>query len=306
MKRSVYLLSSDGKTNLHVNIWTPKTAPRAVLQIVHGMEEHMGRYDEFARFLNDHGIAVIGNDMIGHGKSVNSPEDYGFFAETNGKTYLLNDIRKVNAYAKKQFPGLPVFLMGNSMGSFLVRRYITKWGKDINGALILATGYFSGDAARFGKFLAYTRILFFGARSKGWLLNMITTGLNTWKFKLQGKGSWLSKNQENIDAYKNDPACGFSFTASAIHTLFTVIEELGDKKDFGNIPKDLPILMASGLEDPLGGNGRDVLKVYNQFVKLGIRDLNIQLYPNDRHEILNETDRDVVMNDILYWMEERI
>ena len=109
MKRSVYLLSSDGKTKLHVNIWAPEEAPRAVLQIVHGMEEHIGRYDEFARFLCGNGIAVVGADLLGHGKSVNSDEDLGFIAETNGKTYLLNDIRKVGAYAKKKFPGLPAF-----------------------------------------------------------------------------------------------------------------------------------------------------------------------------------------------------
>ena len=306
MKRSVYLLSSDGKTNLHVNIWSPETAPRAVLQIVHGMEEHIERYDEFARFLNENGVAVVGNDMIGHGKSVNSPEDYGFFAETNGKTYLLNDIRKVGAYAKKQFPGVPLFLLGFSMGSFLVRRYITKWGDSIDGVIIAATGYFPEKAANFGKFLAWTNIVTRGARSHSYLLDFLSTGMNAVKFKLKGNGSWQSKNTDSVKAYKEDPKCGFHFTTSAIHTLYSVIEDLGAKKDFGNIPKDLPILLASGLEDPLGNGGKGVLTVYNQFVRLGIRDLNIQLYPNDRHEILNETDRDVVYNDILYWMEQRI
>lgn len=306
MKRSVYLLSSDGKTNLHINVWAPEGEPRAVLQIAHGMEEHIERYGEFARFLNENGIAVVGNDMIGHGRSVNSPEDYGFFAETNGKTYLLNDIRKVGAYARKLFPGRPLFLMGFSMGSFLVRRYITKWGDSVDGAIIAGTGYFPENTANFGKFLAWAKVVTCGARSHSHLLDFLSIGMNAVRFKLKGGGSWLSKNTDSVKAYKEDPKCGFSFTSSAMHTLYSVIEDLGAKKDFGNIPKRLPILLASGLDDPLGGGGKGVLAVYNQFVRLGMRDLNVQLYPNDRHEILNETDRDVVFNDILYWMNERI
>lgn len=306
MKRSLYLLSSNGKTNLHVNVWTPEAQPRAVLQIVHGMEEHIERYDEFARFLNDNGIAVVGADMIGHGKSVNSPDDYGFFSETNGKTYLLNDMHKVSAFAKKNFPGLPVFILGHSMGSFMVRRYITKWGYELDGAIITGTGSLPGPAVRLAKFMAWIDVVLFGARHRSGVLEFLATGMNALKFKLSGKGSWLSKNRESVEEYKKDPKCGFRFTASAMHTLFSLIEDLTDKKDFGQIPKGLPVFVASGAEDPLGANAKGVLAVYNQFIRLGIRDVNVNIYPGDRHEILNETDRDVVYSDILYWLNERI
>ena len=306
MKKSIYLRSSNGKTNLHVNIWTPETAPRAVLQLVHGMVEHIERYDEFARFLCDNGIAVVGADMLGHGKSVNDPDDYGFFAETNGKTYLLNDMHKVNAYAKKLFPGLPTFMLGHSMGSFMVRRYITKWGFELDGVIITGTGNMPAAAVKFRKFLAWADVTLRGARHRSKALAFLATGMNNLKFKLSGKGSWLSKNTESVQAYLDDPKCGFMFTASAMHTLFSLIEDLADRKDFDQIPKGLPIFVASGADDPLGNNAKGVLAVYNQFIRLGIRDVNVNIYPGDRHEILNETDRDVVYSDMLFWLNERI
>ncbi len=305
MKRSIYLRSSDSKNRMHVCVWEPNQEPVAVLQIVHGMVEYIERYDEFAAFLNENRIAVIGADMLGHGKTASCREDLGFFAETNGKTYIMKDTHRVSLYAKMLWPGKPFFILGHSMGSFMVRRYITKWGSEANGAIIMGTGDIPLAAASFGKILSYLYTVLVGARCRSKVLEFLVLGMNQLKYRLAGKGSWLSRSVTNSQKYENDPLCGFNFTASAYHTLFTLLCELANREDNESIPKDLSLLFVSGSDDPLGGPVKGVLNVYNSLAGLGMQDLDLKLYKDDRHEILNEDDRETVFNDILFWITKR-
>ena len=307
IKKSFKIGSTDHLTKLNGLVWQPEQDPDAVLVIVHGMSEHIGRYDEFARFLTDHNIAVIGHDHLGHGASVRSEKERGFFAEKNGDRALLMDMRKVQLLAEKMFPGKPVFMLGHSMGSFFVRRYMAIFGKTLAGCIISGTGCIPYQAAAFGHKLTAGLMKVKGSHGYDTVVDMMAIGQYVMQYGTRKRpGSWLSRNTENADAFAADPRCGFRFTLGAYHDFMKILKDLAAEKGFDSIPRDLPVLMISGMEDPLGGYSKDVLKVYNRYIELGMTDMNIMLYPDDRHEILNETDRDVVYRDVLSWLTEKI
>lgn len=302
--RTMFTLpSSDGKTRLRGFRWQPDGQIRGVLQISHGMVEHLERYNEFAEYLAAQGYAVIGHDHLGHGGSVGEHAEYGFFAEENGDRFLLQDMHRVTVLAKRLYPDKPVFLLGHSMGSFLLRRYMTIYGKEISGAIICGTGNITVSQARLALMLSSVSAKLFGKRHHSKLIDLLALG----QYALQygnplRPGSWLSKNEESVRAYAADPRCGFCFTVGAYRDFFRVLMALAKEKNFDRIPRDLPVFMISGMEDPLGGYTRAVLSVYNRFVAMGMKDIDIMFYPEDRHEILQETDRDLVFGDVLAWL----
>ena len=298
--------SSDGENIIYGFRWEPEGQPKAVLQIIHGMSEHIDRYDEFAEFIADHGIAVYGMDLPGHGLSVRDPDDLGWFAEKDGKGLLLTDVHSLTKLARKEHPGLPIFLLGHSMGSFIARRYLTIWGDELAGALILGTGSHPLGMTIFAKGLAYLYMKAFGPRYRSKLLDLITIRVNDIWCWMKGMDNWFSKNAESVAAYRADPRCGFAFTAEGYHTLFSLLQDLASNKNADRIPKDLPVVFASGMDDPVGSCMTEVLSAYNKYVRLGIQDLDVWFYQGDRHEILNELDREDVYSDILDWIEERI
>lgn len=307
IKSAFKIDSTDGLTKLNGLIWRPDGEPRAVFMIAHGMSEHIARYDEFARFLADHGIAVIGHDHLGHGGSVRTEHDYGFFAEKDGDRILLQDMRRVRRLAGTLFPDKPVFLLGHSMGSFFTRRYIAVFGSDLAGAVISGTGCITAGQAEFLYKMTGGLIKAKGSHGYDTAVDMLVIGQYVMQFGNRKRpGSWLSRNRENAAAYAADPRCGFRFTLGAYHDFMHLLHDLALEKGFDTMPRDLPILMISGMEDPLGGYSKNVLKVYNRYIELGMNDMNIMLYPEDRHEILNETDRDIVYNDVLSWLNDRL
>lgn len=304
MKREFSFLSANDKTKIHGILWIPEGTVRGVVQLVHGMVEHIGRYEEFAVFLNRQGFAVIGHDHLGHGLSVDSPEDYGYFSDKMGQVALLKDIHRVTRMAGSRYPGLPLFVLGHSMGSFLLRRYLTVYGGEVDGAIIMGTGYEPLWAVRLGKVLAKTLKVLRGGHYRSKLVNGLALGSYVAKFGGRRRpGSWLSKNEENVKAYKEDPHCRFVFTVSAYYDFFCVLEDLARGKNFDRIPKNLSLFLVSGMDDALGGFTKNVLHVYNEYRELGIEDVDVQFYKDDRHEILNELDRELVYEDIRAWLE---
>ncbi len=307
MKEEFFIPSADGKRKVHGFWWIPEGKVRAVVQLVHGMVEHIGRYDAFARYLNQQGFAVIGHDHLGHGESVLGPEDYGFFSEKMGKVALLKDMYHVTRMAKGRYPTLPVFVLGHSMGSFFLRRYLTIYGDKIDGAIIMGTGWEPLGAVRFGRILAKVLMVVRGGHFRSQLVNGLALGSYVGKFGGKRRpGSWLSRNEENVRAYREDAHCQFRFTVSAYHDFFSVLEDLAKKKNFDRIPRNLPVLLVSGMDDALGGFTKKVLRVYNEFVELGMEDVDVRFYKDDRHEILNELDRDAVYEDIRDWLERHL
>ena len=306
MKQDLYYDSVDGEHKIHAVEWDPEGEPKAVLQIIHGMTEYVGRYDEFASFLADHGFCVVGNDHIGHGDSVNSPDDYGYFREKNGNKCLLEDIRTLQEMTRKKYPDVPYSILGHSMGSFLARQYIARYGDGLAGAVIMGTG--SQPAATLSSAMLLCRLI---ALARGWkyrsqLIKNMASGNYNKRCGDKTPAEWLSKNDENKAAYLSNPKCTFIFTVNGYYNLFYSFKDCQDKKTVAKIRKDLPILIVSGAEDPVGNYGKGVEQAYKLYQDAGIEDLQMKLYEGDRHEILNELDREQVYQDLLDWFEKRI
>lgn len=296
--------SADRITDIQAMIWIPDGKIRGILQISHGMLEFVERYGEFARFLNRHGILTVGNDHLGHGGSVRSEAYYGYFAEKNGNKILLSDMRELQRMTQEKYPDLPYFLLGHSMGSFLARQYLCQYGNYLDGAIICGTAWHSGLEARAGMLLC--RLI---ARGKGWryrshLVNRLAIGSFNRKFHpARTPLDWLSRDEEAVDRYRSDPRTQFVFTVNAYEQMFAGLKYLSDSKNLACMPKDLPVLFAAGEEDPVGNFGLGVKKTAVAFRAAGMKNVACRLYPNDRHEILNERNRREVYQDMLGWME---
>ena len=308
MKKEYSFPSSDGITKIHVISWIPdEGAPKAVLQIVHGMIEYIDRYDEFANYMTTKGFIVIGHDHLGHGKSVRSDEDLGFIADNNPSDKLIHDINRLRNATVKKYPDLPYFNLGHSMGSYLLRKYISQYGDGLAGAIVMGTGCESDIATLGGLALIKAKAKKFGWHYRDTKVRDLTYTAPYKKYNLDGtdiSNSWLSKNEENVATYYSNPLNTFTFTLNGYEALLTTVLYTNQKKNIDSIPKNLPILIVSGEDDPVGNLGAGVKKVYQKFVQAGIKDVVCHLFPNDRHEILNETDREDVYAYISDWLDE--
>lgn len=306
MKRHFNYLSQDGKTKIHGIEWKPEGEVIAVLQICHGMVEFIDRYDDFARYLTAHGYCVVGHDHLGHGKSVQDSTDYGYFHESKGNEYVIGDIHRLRKKMQAEYPNVPYFMLGHSMGSFLVRQYIELYGNHLSGVIIMGTGSQPAALLELGKFLC--RMI---AGWKGWhyrseLIDGMAFASYNKKFEpARTDKDWLTKDQQIIDAYRANPWCNFHFTVNAYYHMFRGLQFAQKKKSVQKIPKDLPLFLVSGEDDPVGNFGKSVQKVYRSYRACHIKDVRIKLYADDRHEILNETDRQQVYQDLLRWLEEK-
>lgn len=300
-----YYKSEDKVTNIHAIEWVPDGEIKAILQIAHGMVEFIDRYEDFARFLTEQGILVVGNDHLGHGKSVQSQDFYGYFAKDNGNRAVIRDMHKLRQIASKGYDNLPYFIMGHSMGSFLVRQYICMHGKGIAGAIIMGTGYHTGIETWFGMRVADILGKIKGSSYVSDFVDNLAFGSYNAKFGAKEGKEWLSANQENVEWYCNEPLCNFKFTVNGYYNMFYGINMISHTDFLKKMPKNMPVFFVAGQEDPVGSFGKGVRRVYKQFVKLGMQDVELKLYPGDRHEILNENDRAQVYADISKWIEEK-
>lgn len=306
MRDEFYYPSRDKVTHIHGMEWKPEGDVKAVLQMCHGMVEYIDRYDEFASYLAGQGYYVVGNDHLGHGKSVQSEAEYGFFHESKGNEYVIGDIHSLRERTREKYKEVPYFILGHSMGSFLLRQYIATYGDGLSGAIIMGTGYKGKCILTAGRGLC--RII---ALSKGWryrseLVNKLGIGSYNKRFMpSKSKKDWVTSDTQIRDAYESDPLCSFTFTVNGYYHMFGGMKELTDKEKLEQIPKTLPILFVSGKEDPVGDFGKGVWRVYQQYKNLGIQDMNIKLYKDARHEILNEVERQQVYEDLHRWLEAK-
>lgn len=305
--REFYVPSSDGKHRLHGIEWVPDAEIRAVLQISHGMVEHIKRYEEFAVFLTAHGIAVFGHDHLGHGKTAKGDADFGFFAEKAGHVIPIRDLRRMTAYGKKRFPGVPFFLLGHSMGSFFVRRYLTVYRDGLDGAILMGTGGQRGPSVGLGYVLSLAVSAIRGSRYRSRLIYELSLGNYSRHFpEEETNHAWLSRDPQKVREYEEDAFCQFIFTAGAYRDFFRLILEVSRAEKAGKLPKTLPILFLSGSEDPVGGWEKGVRRVFRRYAKAGNENLTLGFYREARHELLNEINRDEVYGDILEWLEKQL
>lgn len=287
---------------------TAAQPPKAIIQLIHGMSEHISRYDQFARYLAANGFAVFGHDHIGHGYSAFSEEELGHMPPETGADILVEDVDTLRHIAHGIFPGdLPYFMFGHSMGSFTLRVYLTRHGAGLAGAIICGTGNEPIALATVGNALARVGARFRGETSKSNLIHSLVDGAFVRQIDdPETEFDWISVDRDNIDEFLADDLNGFQFTYGGYASL-TKLALLAANLDLAKqIPEDLPILLVSGSEDPVGNKGDGVIETSNLLIKAGVRDVQMILYEGMRHEILNETGHATVFHDILDWILDRM
>lgn len=304
MKKEVRTLKSTNTiSTIHGVLYLPDAQPKALLQISHGMVEHIGRYDEFMTYMVNEGYAICGHDHVGHGQTVGKNEAYGFFNEKNGDVTLIDDLYAFGQMIKKELPSIPHILLGHSMGSFIARCCVAKYPKAYDGFIISGTGG-ANPASGIGIGLAAIIQTIRGGKKPSPTLDQLVSGQFNKKVDHQRTPKdWLSRDEAIVDAYINDPYSQFIFTASGFKDLAKLNKWANAKKTFEATSKTMPILLISGKEDPVGDYGKGVLEVYNKLKENGCQ-VTIILYDGSRHEILNEINRDQVFLDILNWVKK--
>ena len=307
-KKEFYFDSRDGVSKIHAVEWIPKQEPVAIVQIVHGMAEYIERYEELAEYLTGHGILVVGDDHLGHGKTAEKNQaPFGYFCKKDAATVLVRDEHRLKKLIEEQYPTVPYIILGHSMGSFITRNYLCRYGNGIKAAVICGTGDQAMGLVNMGLFLVKVTKLFKGEKHVAKFIDKMSFG--SYNNRIENKSTdydWLSRNKENVEAYIKDPECGFIFTVNGFETLLTLVKRLKDKTYIEKMPKELPIFFIAGKEDPVGEYGEAVKRVYQQFQEIGMKDVSIKLYENDRHEIFNEDDKKMIFEDVYQWIVKKI
>lgn len=302
-----YFQSSTGRTSIHALKCVPDGKPRAVVQIAHGIAEHIDRYRPFMEFLADNGFVAAGNDHLGHGKSIRVPEEQGFFAEKDGWWHVVDDMDKLHDIMSKEYPELPYVLFGHSMGSFLTRTYLIKHPDKYDGVILSGTGHQSPALVLGGNAAASVMAKLNGAMGDGTKLDSLAFGSYLSKIENpRTKFDWLSRDAEQVDKYIADPLCGFVGKIGLYRDMMQGIKFITDKKNIAQMNKEKPVYFMSGDGDPVGDYGKGVVRAYKAFCDAGLHDVFMRLYPGGRHEMLNETNKEQVYQDILSWLNEKI
>lgn len=306
MESSTIAVSAADGTPLHTYRWLPDGPPRAIVQVVHGMAEHAKRYERFAQALTGAGYAVYAHDQRGHGQTA-SKEDHGFFAEHDGWATVVGDVSSVTEFAQAEHPGVPVVLFGHSMGSFVSRSYAALHGARLAGLVLSGTAGDPGPLAVAGRAVASVQARLRGRRHPSGLMDKLTFGQYNAAFKPnRTQFDWLSRDDAEVDAYVADPLCGNVFTTAFFSDLLGGLQEINRPSAFAAVPHDLPVLVFSGALDPVGDDGKGPRAVADGYRAAGVQDVTFTLYPDGRHEMLNETNRDEVTADVLAWLDERL
>ena len=298
-------LSSDKHTQLHGMLWDVQEVPvRAVLQICHGVAEHIARYDKFARALNERGIVVAGHDHLGHGKSLPEGDTPVYFGEGNTWDTVVDDIYVLHQRLRQRYPDVPQCIMGHSMGSFLTRTYLIRYPGTVKAAVIMGTGWQSRTAVNGGLALANAIAAMSGESATSDVVTELAFGSYNKLFAPnRTKVDWLSADEENVDAYIADPMCGADATVGLFRQMLHGIRFNQRMSHLRRMDREVPVLFVSGDKDPVGGCGKGVVQTYEAFKAAGMRDCTLKLYPELRHEILNERAyAGEITEDIASWL----
>lgn len=306
-KREFTYPSRNGTTQIHAVEWLPEGEISGVLQISHGVAEYIDRYEPLARFLTQQGIAVAGNDHLGHGYSVEQGKPRLYFGPKGSWQTVVDDLYTLYGMEKKHFPGLPYYLLGHSMGSFLARTYLIRYPGTVDGAIVMGTGQMPPAVVAAGRAVAAAE-----GRRVGWdkmspVVEKLAFGAYNRTFAPnRTEYDWLSANEENVDAYIADELCGGNATVGLFREMLGGIRFITDRDNLMRMNMNTPILFLSGEKDPVGDCGRGVRRAYESFRRAGVRQVELKLYPGLRHEILNESSREEVYGDILRWLKNNI
>ncbi len=308
MRSEEFRLESN-EASVFVYNWLPEVNEevKGLVQISHGMAEHAGRYRKFANELTDSNYVVYANDHRGHGKTAGSADKLGHFADEGGWDLVVQDMHNLTDLMKEEHPDIPIFLFGHSMGSFLARDFISRYGEEIDGTILSGTSGDPGPLADILIMIAKIQSLFKGRKSKSTFLNNLVFGQYNESFSPNRTDfDWLSRDQTEVDKYIEDSYCGREPSAGFFIDLFEGLKKIHREENIEKIPKELPILLISGERDPVGGFKEGVLEVYELYDEAGIKDISRKFYGGARHELLHETNTDQVIEDVIEWMDDRV
>lgn len=291
---------------LTLYLWQTDAPCRGVIQLVHGMAEHIARYDRLARALCAAGYTVAGHSHLGHGEDAREDE-LGFFGRRDGWDHLVEDVHAAHEMLLKRFPGQRFAILGHSMGSFVTREYLLRYGGDLTAAVICGTGWFPGPLCSVARAAAALCGVFGGWQKPAPLVDRLMSKDNNKAFApVRTPFDWLSRDTAEVDKYMADPRCGFLFTARGYYDMFTGLKSLSRLHRLAALPGDLPMLFISGDADPIGTQGKGVSTVAQQFRDAGVRDVTVRLYPGARHELFNETNRDEITAELIDWLNRHM
>ena len=299
--------SRDGQSKIHAVRWVPEGKIVCILQIVHGMAEYIERYEDLAQYLGEKGILVTGDDHLGHGKSVGQEGTYGYFCEQDPATVVVRDVHRLKKITQEEYPGVPYVILGHSMGSFILRNYLFRYGTGIQGAIICGTGSQPKALVKLSKAIAAVQGIFLGEKHIAKIIDKMAFGSYNKKISnAKTSFDWLCTDENVVNAYMNDRLCGFTFTVNGFKTLFTLLDRLNQEENLKAMPKELAIHFIAGDMDPVGNYGDGVKKAYEDFNKVGMERISLKLYAGCRHELLNEKIKKQVYEDIYPWIMERV
>ncbi|KRE62095.1 alpha/beta hydrolase [Nostocoides sp. Soil756] len=306
MQSTTTTVTTADDTSLFTHRWLPDGEPKGVVQIAHGMAEHSARYARVAEALTAAGYAVYAHDHRGHGRTAEAA-DHGYFADRDGWARVVADLRQVTDHARAEHPGLPVFLLGHSMGSFLARSYVIQDSHDLAGLVLSGTAGDPGALGKVGAGVAAVEARLRGRRHTSSLLDKLTFGQYNAAFKPNRTAfDWLSRDEAEVDAYVADPLCGNTFTSGFFADLLGGLAGINDPQQVAGVRRDLPVLLVSGDRDPVGDGGKGPRAVAQAYREAGLTDVTCTLYPEARHELFNETNRDEVLTDVVTWLDAHL
>lgn len=302
-------LSTDGKTQLHGMRWEPEGGSvRAVLQICHGVAEHIARYDAFARYLNGLGIAVVGHDHLGHGLSLSEGGTPVYFGAGNTWNTVVDDIYVLHQRIRLWYPDVPLCIMGHSMGSFLTRTYLIRYPGTVKAAIIMGTGWQPKAVIAGGMAVAKAVGAVVGENGTSDLVTNLAFGAYNKLFAPNRTScDWLSADEGNVDAYMADPLCGADATVGLFRQMLSGIRFNQKLSNLRQMDPRIPVLFVAGEKDPVGDCGNGVRRTYQEFRRAGVQDCTLKLYPGLRHEILNEkAQQQQIFEDIGQWLTSKL
>ncbi|WP_419741449.1 alpha/beta hydrolase [Paraclostridium dentum] len=307
MKISNFTFKGEENTDIYVYKYEPieKENINGIVQISHGMSEEAGRYKRFANYLTDNGYIVYINDHRGHGKSAENINRIGILAEKDGIHCIVKDLNKLTKIIKTENNGLPIFLFSHSMGSFAAQKYIIDYSEDIDGVILSGTNGLHGIEVDLGFLVAKVMSKIQGREKKAYLIDKLAFGGFNKKFKPnKSEFDWLSRDFKEVEKYIKNEYCGVVFSNGYFYDLFKLFKEIRNINNLKKINSKLPIYIFAGDKDPVGKFGKGVTKLYENYKKVGIENVEFKLYSGGRHEMLNEINKDEVINDTINWIKQ--
>lgn len=300
--------STTGTHRCYALLCLPEEAEiRGIVQIAHGIGEHIGRYRDVMEYLANHGFAVAGNDHLGHGHTAEENGERAMFVPQDGWDYAVGDLANLHDLLAERYPGVPYIMLGHSMGSFLVRTYLADYPEKYDLAILSGTGHQSGLKLQLGCFVANCIVKLRGYDSDGKLLNKLTMGNYLKRIPdARSSGDWISRDPEQVARFAQDPMRNPISRAGMYRDMLMGIRYVTDPAVMAAMDLEKPVLFFSGSEDPVGEYGKGVRRAYRAFRKAGLSDVTLKLYPGGRHEMLNELNRRQVFEDVLKWIERRL